>query len=480
MVSFFTSDFSRCITLAFCFITALGAGTNYVFSAYGEQLAKVLDLNHTQISLIASCGNAGVYFSAPAWGHVIDRLPLRIPLLISSVFLFTGYFGIHAFYTGHVQSDSAVVYVSLLSIAAGMGGSGSLLSSLNATTRSFSKNFRATASGIVLSGFGLSAFFYSFISHEAFPGNVDGFLLTLAFGTSISVLLGAFFIKIVPPESEKMSTQYDDEGQPLFEESSLQDDILTSQSPITVIKTVDFWLLFSIIALLAGTGLMWINNVGAVVQALFAYHHPHYDSVVVEQAQARQVSLLSLMNCAGRILIGLSSDFMYKKYKLDRAWWAAIISALFFISQIVAQSIQLPVHLSWATALIGLSYGSLFAIGPVLTLEMFGLHYFSSNWGVMSLAPAIAGPILNLVFGAIYDHHAPTEGDVLRYSALEGVLNMPATASTCLEGRGCYISALHLTTISCILALVLSVYGAIRRKPSTPIFREETPDDRLD
>lgn len=451
-----------------------------MFSAYGEQLAKKLDLNHTQISLIASCGNAGVYFTAPAWGHFIDRLPLKVPLLISSVLLFTGYFGIHSFYAGYAQSDIPVFWVSLLSIIAGMGGSGSLLSALSATARSFNNNSRATASGIVLSGFGLSAFFYSFISHEAFPGSTDDFLLALAVGTSISVLLGAFFITVVPPESEKSAAHHDEEGRPLFDESSLDDDILTSKSPLAIIKTIDFWLLFFIIALLAGTGLMWINNVGAVVQALFAYHHPHYDSIAVEQAQARQVSLLSLTNCGGRILIGLSSDFMHNKYKLDRAWWAAIISGIFLISQIVAQSIQMPVHLGWATALIGLSYGSLFAIGPVLVLEIWGLHSFSSNWGLMSLAPALAGPVLNLLFGGIYDSHAPSDDDLQKYSVLEGVLNMPATSSTCLEGRACYVSALHLTTLACAVALVLSVYGAIRRRPRTPIFRQETPDERLD
>lgn len=391
--------------------------------------------------------------------------------------LFIGYFGIYSFYSGLIHSQNPVVWVSLLSIIAGMGGSGSLLSALNATARSFNDNTRATASGIVLSGFGLSAFFYSFISHEAFQGSTDDFLIALAVGTSISVLLGALFIKVVPPESEKVADN--EEGRPLFDENaSLDEDILTSGSPLAIIKSLDFWLMFLIIALLAGTGLMWINNVGAVVQALYAYHHPHYDSVTVAQAQTQQVSLLSLTNCAGRIIIGLISDYSHKKYKLNRAWWAAVISSAFVLSQVVAQSTKVPGQLGWATAMIGLSYGSLFAIGPVLTLEIWGLHSFSSNWGLMSLAPALAGPVLNLIFGGIYDSHAPTEDELEKYSKLENVFNVPATASTCLEGRACYISSLHLTTMACVIALALSIYCAKRRSSRTPIFREETIDER--
>lgn len=57
--------------------------------------------------------------------------------------------------------------------------------------------------GIVMSGFGLSAFFFSSISHILFPGNTSDFLLTLALGTSLPMVWGFFFVRPIPlPPSE--------------------------------------------------------------------------------------------------------------------------------------------------------------------------------------------------------------------------------------------------------------------------------------
>ena len=57
---------------------------------------------------------------------------------------------------------------------------------------------RAVTVGLVMSGFGLSAFFFSSISHTLFPGNTSDFLLVLALGTAIPMIFGFFFVRIIP------------------------------------------------------------------------------------------------------------------------------------------------------------------------------------------------------------------------------------------------------------------------------------------
>jgi hypothetical protein len=52
--------------------------------------------------------------------------------------------------------------------------------------------------GVVMSAFGLSAFFFSSISHALFPGNASDFLLVLALGTSLPMVLGFFFVRPIP------------------------------------------------------------------------------------------------------------------------------------------------------------------------------------------------------------------------------------------------------------------------------------------
>jgi hypothetical protein len=50
----------------------------------------------------------------------------------------------------------------------------------------------------VLSGFGLSAFWFSLLAHTLFPGDTSAFLLILALGTAIPMLIGLFVVKPVP------------------------------------------------------------------------------------------------------------------------------------------------------------------------------------------------------------------------------------------------------------------------------------------
>lgn len=57
---------------------------------------------------------------------------------------------------------------------------------------------RATTTGIVLSGFGLSAFFFSTIAHIFYAGNTSSFLFLLALGTSCPMLVGFFLVRPIP------------------------------------------------------------------------------------------------------------------------------------------------------------------------------------------------------------------------------------------------------------------------------------------
>jgi len=59
-------------------------------------------------------------------------------------------------------------------------------------------NHRGTATAFPLSAFGLSAFFFSAISSFAFPDNTSNMLLLLAIATFTLVLVGTFFLRVVP------------------------------------------------------------------------------------------------------------------------------------------------------------------------------------------------------------------------------------------------------------------------------------------
>jgi hypothetical protein len=49
-------------------VNMLSAGTIYLFSLYGPQLAEMLEFSASQTAFIATCGNYGIYLSGPFWG----------------------------------------------------------------------------------------------------------------------------------------------------------------------------------------------------------------------------------------------------------------------------------------------------------------------------------------------------------------------------------------------------------------------------
>ena len=75
---------------------------------------------------------------------------------------------------------------------------------------------------MVLSGFGLSAFIFSSIAHVAFPGDTPSFLLVLAIGTSLPMILGILFVRPIPPSNLPDHRRLE-RGQIVSQEESLQD-----------------------------------------------------------------------------------------------------------------------------------------------------------------------------------------------------------------------------------------------------------------
>lgn len=85
----------------------------------------------------------------------------------------------------------------------GAGGSAGLSSAVNTTAKSFPDTTRASATGAVLAGFGLSAFLFSTLGHVVYPGDAAGLLGLLAVGTGLPMLAGSWFIRPVPPRDVK-------------------------------------------------------------------------------------------------------------------------------------------------------------------------------------------------------------------------------------------------------------------------------------
>ncbi|KAJ7235305.1 major facilitator superfamily domain-containing protein [Mycena haematopus] len=506
----------RITTLLASLIVSIGSGTNYV--PYSPQLAARLNISHTQLNIIGLAANVGVYSSGPFWGRIVDTRGPRIPLAFAFVFLFFGYTGIRHFYDVGVEVGSTLSSFSLglliaCSFMTGAGGNASFSGAVNSTAKSFPDKARATTTGIVLSGFGLSAFFFSTLAHILFPGNTSSFLLLLSLGTALTTVIGLFLVRTIPLTAAEdvdhtvvtisaeatIFSHANASHTPLLDEETVPSspteeyvsaargiELSPPRSPLATRLTVeaevetgqaaraskaristaalwinpDFWLLFAILSLLSGTGLMYINNVGSMSQALFAQTHPVYDEVEASKWQATQVSTISVMNFAGRIIIGLISDSVKNRFGFPRSYSLMLVSSLFFSSQLLAAQISDVTDLWKASALVGLSYGTIFGIFPTVCIEFFGLAHFSENWGFLSLSPLVGGNLFSIAFGRNLDAHDPGETT----TAVAAAVAVRASVRQCLEGRSCYVATLGLTSAATFAAILLSALAAWRER----------------
>ncbi|KDN51185.1 hypothetical protein RSAG8_00814, partial [Rhizoctonia solani AG-8 WAC10335] len=542
------------VVLVGSILVALGSGTNYVYSAYAPQLGAKLHLTHTQINIVGIAGNLGVYCSGPLWGKVVDARGPRIPLLVAFILLSFGYGGIRAFYTGAISMSKTstarfngdVAALFFFSLCTGIAGNAGITSAMNSAAKSFPDRMRATITGMVASGFGLSAFFFSTAAHVLFPGDTgalllvlalgSSFVMLLALGSSFVMLLGFFIVQPVPhtsqhdlyqalpaaesqlsiaeqwdtfspvePTSEQEAiahvrgtsrargdarrsqslaredlpfltdgvTSYRGRSRnaarlslemPAWSQDGSQDqgrgrsvsmhrDFIDATSNLNkpdgedpnihgfaLFKTTDFWVVFGVLSLLAGTGLMYINNVGLIVQALLAAGKPDWDRADGGERQAAQVSIISLANAAGRLLI------------------------VAIASQVTLMYAEIPDHLWMTSGLLGLAYGATFGLCPVLTIEWFGIDHFSGNWGFVSLAPVLSGNLFNLMFGRNLDNRA-AESQPATAPPTHAIRGLPSSKELlCYDGSACYTDSIRLSLFACFCALIISIFAARRDK----------------
>ncbi|SGY13392.1 BQ5605_C010g05851 [Microbotryum silenes-dioicae] len=544
----------RLVTLVFATIVGLSVGTNYLFSAYAPQLASRLALSSTQLNVIGSAGNLGVYLSGIPIGRLVDRHGPTFLLIFSAVALSSAYLIIRSIYFGGqdgIFSAIGVPGLALMEMFTGIGtysqtrfyfglrstfdmcfvnvtgSTAALAAAGNAIALSFKKT-RATALSLVLSGFGLSAFFCEqslvrIIWRKISPTTSDptaALLLLLALGCGASMALGAITIRRpaiiipatpapVPPPSIVVNSPSPDDSEDdadtiaagLF--PSERTPLVRSNSSKSIQRrhrmasfrahppfTTHRRLLFVFNGLCSGCGLMYINNVGTLVRTLAlspgSSDQPPWHVAV---QQANLVSLLSVFNCLGRLLTGFLSDFMLHrapaKWMFSRIWWNVSTAVMLVVAQITISRAS-TIDGVWAgltvpTILVGLAHGSVFGISGIIGLERFGIKHFSGNNGVLALAPAIfvrprRGSWLECTatheaHGCLAQGQATNlmfgkiyDHQASQFSKHPSVL----AASTCTLGRDCHLLSFRITTMMAVLALgfgmVLSNRQSMKRR----------------
>lgn len=162
---------------------------------------------------------------------------------------------------------------------------------------------------------------------------------------------------------------------------------------LQAIWTYDFWLLFLAMACGMGSGLATVNNIGQIGSSL------GYTSMETSTL----VSLWSIWNFLGRFGTGYISDYFLRQRGCARPLFMVVTLAIMSIGHAVISS-GFPGSLYVGSVLVGVCYGSQWALMPSVTSEIFGLRHFGIIFNTVATASPFGSYILSVrVVGYIYD-----------------------------------------------------------------------------
>lgn len=462
------SQLQRAGTLVSCTLVGFVCGTLYLYSAYGPQLALRLGYSGTESSLIAFAGTIGVALPGVPAGFIIDKKGFTIPVVIGALAIATGYIGLKDQYDDiypHVKISVALIFL------VGLGSTFINSAIIKCCAVSFPNN-RGIATSFPIATYGLSAFAYSFFGALLFKADTSKFLGFLGYSTAVICGIGLPLIYIADKHSNlghttrshtalgsaigsrSPSIELQPYSAPFPKQKHLAEELLHKKlhsneiDASAIIRNLDFWVIFIILGLLAALGQMYIYSVGYMVKSLL---HGSDDSLV-QREQQFQVSIMSISNCAGRLLSGVVGDLLSNSFKKSRGWILFIPSSLLLMVQILGLGIQTNDQLWINSVANGLGYGFTWSSIPQLLLDFFGVKAFSFSWGFINLAPIIPAYFFTHLFGSIYDSNSP--------------LNEETQAKICDKNAQCYDGTFKITGFFAVFTIIATLWLNLRRSHS--------------
>jgi len=155
-------------------------------------------------------------------------------------------------------------------------------------------------------------------------------------------------------------------------------------TPAQMLRTRTFYLLWAMYFIGAGAGLMVISSVSGMAKSSLG------------EAAFVAVAVLAIGNAAGRIVAGVLSD------RIGRRWTLMIVllcqAVLMFVAIPVTGSKTTPaVVIVLVATLIGFNYGANLSLFPSITKDLWGLKSFGMNYGFMFTAWGVGGFVLSRV-----------------------------------------------------------------------------------
>eukprot|EP01018_Ginkgo_biloba_P027589 Gb_38917 [translate_table: standard] len=224
-----------------------------------------------------------------------------------------------------------------------------------------------------------------------------------------------------------------------------------------LLLSTDFWLYYFVYFCGGTVGMVYINNLGQIVQSLGYSKTPIL------------VSLVSSFGFLGRIASGLPDYIQQyttaKHQSFPRPGWIGIwmvpMAVAFFMLAITGPNSSV---LYVSTAIVGTSCGAISTIAIPVSSELFGMERFGVNHNILITNIAFGSLLFGEGAGVFYDHSA---------SKHRGV--KPDHPRHFCIGKECYANTFWLWGSVCSFGIVLCVILSVRTRKLYESIRKQHP-----
>lgn len=369
---------NRWLVVIFAIILELALGAIYAWGTY--KTALTTGWTDTTKQLPFMVGLAAFAIVVVFAGRLKEKIGSQWLIIISAVCLGLGYI-----LGGAIRPQTPVSLIFTYGLLGGAGLGFSYALPVSVGTKWFPDK-KGLVVGLTMAGFGAGSLIWQYLFAGWLETAVGLGTTFIIYGVIYIFMVGAsFFFLVDPPEGYTVpgwTPPQPNSAEP--EKSTIGEDFTSKE----MLKTKQFWFLFTTFAVGAGAGLMTISLARSWPGTFFAEGtdaFPVVFSVAV---------MYPLFNGLGRITWGWASD------KIGWKWSLLIMNTiqtvfLFLIIVMARNAVTLPIVM----AVLAFNFGGNFTLFPQATDQNFGSKNLSSNYGWVFLSYGIGGIVFPLIGG---------------------------------------------------------------------------------
>ena len=339
----------------------------YVWALFTKPIMGQLGVSLTELQITFSILIVLQTFFSPFQGYLVDKFGPRLLLSIGTVL--TGLSWVLSANVATV-SDLYLTY----GVLGGLGTGIVYVGVVGLMVRWFPQN-RGFAVGMVAAGYGIGALLTTFpISNSLAESGLQGTLTFFGYIIGAVGLLAAQGIRV--PHADRVQTAGQIEA------------AAAGVSPMAMLKTPIFWLLFLMMSMMSTSGLMVISQMGAFAKDFGVTGAMVFGMAALPLA----LSIDRITNGLTRPLFGWVSDRIGREYTMTIAFGLEAVAMFVWV---MTRSDPLVFVLMSGVVFFG--WGEIFSLFPSTLTDTFGQKHATTNYGFLYMAQGvgsiIGGPI---------------------------------------------------------------------------------------